>query len=336
MDAPLVYVAISPALVQELGLDQELRRLGERAQVELWPGPGHTAPEALEAALRRAQVLITGWSTPSLVGALAGWSPERSPLRLLAHSAGTVKHLLPPAALERGLLVTHANDSLADAVAEFTLGAIIVAWRNAFAAAERYRAGTGGVAISTMREIRGSTIGIIGASAIGRRLLRLLAPLGARLLLADPFATPAMAAEHGATLVGLGELLRASDIVSLHAPVTPATLGMLGAAEFAAMKQGALFVNTARGRLIDADALLRELQLGRISALLDVTDPTEPLPPGSPFFALENCVLLPHLAGASLEARQRQGRITVDEVLRFIAGEPLQHQVTRERWETMA
>jgi phosphoglycerate dehydrogenase-like enzyme len=270
------------------------------------------------------------------LAALAEWTPDSSALRLVAHSAGTVKRLVPVEALERGLLVTHANESLAEAVAELTLGAIIVAWRNAFASIERYRAGEGPVPIASQREIRGSTVGFIGASAIGRRMMQLLRPLGARLLLADPYATQALAAEHGATLVGLGELLRASDIVSLHAPVTAETIGMLGAAEFAAMRAGALFVNTARGRLIDHDALLAELRAGRISALLDVTDPTEPLPPGSPFFQLENCVLLPHIAGASLEARRRQSRITVDEILRFLAGEPLQHQVTRERWDTMA
>jgi phosphoglycerate dehydrogenase-like enzyme len=335
MNSPLVYVALAPELLRELELDRELGRLGDRAQLELWEGPGRPSPEAVAAALGRAQVLVTGWGVPPLA-ALAEWTPDSSPLRLVAHSAGTVKRLLPVEALERGLLVTHANESLAEAVAEFTLGAIIVAWRNAFASIERYRAGNGPVPIATQRELRGSTVGIIGASAIGRRMMQLLRPLGARLLLADPYATPALAAEHGAALVGLGELLRASDIVSLHAPVTPETIGMLGAAEFAAMRTGALFVNTARGRLIDHDALLTELRAGRVSALLDVTDPTEPLPPGSPFFQLENCVLLPHIAGASLEARRRQGRIIIDEILRFLAGEPLQHQVTRERWDTMA
>jgi phosphoglycerate dehydrogenase-like enzyme len=335
MNSPLVYVALAPELLRELELDRELGRLGDRVQLELWEGPGRPSPEAVAAALGRAQVLVTGWGVPPLA-ALAEWTPDSSALRLVAHSAGTVKRLVPVEALERGLLVTHANESLAEAVAELTLGAIIVAWRNAFASIERYRAGEGPVPIASQREIRGSTVGIIGASAIGRRMMQLLRPLGARLLLADPYATQALAAEHGATLVGLGELLRASDIVSLHAPVTAETIGMLGAAEFAAMRAGALFVNTARGRLIDHDALLAELRAGRISALLDVTDPTEPLPPGSPFFQLENCVLLPHIAGASLEARRRQSRITVDEILRFLAGEPLQHQVTRERWDTMA
>lgn len=335
MKTPLVYVALAPELLRELELDRELPRLDGLAAVELWAGPGHPTPEALAGALARAQVLVTGWGVPRLDG-LADWSAARSPLRLLAHSAGTVKQLLPVEALERGLLVSHANESLADAVAEFTLGAIIVAWRNAFASAERYQAGREGVPIVSQREIRGSTVGIIGASAIGRRMLGLLRPLGARLLLADPYAAPTLAAEHGAVLVGLDELLRASDIVSLHAPVTPETLGMLGAAEFAAMRPGALFVNTARGRLIDHEALLGELRSGRLSALLDVTDPSEPLPPDSPFFQLENCVLFPHIAGASLEARRRQSRITIDEILRFLAGEPLQHQVTRGRWDTMA
>jgi phosphoglycerate dehydrogenase-like enzyme len=246
MNTPLVYVALAPELLRELELDRELDRLRDRARLELWEGPGHPSPEAVAAALGRAQVLVTGWGVPPLA-ALATWTPGGSPLRLVAHSAGTVKRLLPVEALERGLLVTHANESLAEAVAEFTLGAIIVARRNAFASIERYRTGKGQVPIGSQREIRGSTVGIIGASAIGRRLMRLLRPLGARLLLADPYATPALAAEHGAELVGLGELLRASEVVSLHAPVTPETLGMLGAAEFAAIRDGALFVNTARG-----------------------------------------------------------------------------------------
>ncbi len=335
MEKPIIYVALSAAFQQELELTEQLLRLEEVAQVELWEGQSNPTPAALSAAICRAQVLITGWGVAPLTE-LADWSPVRSPLRLVAHSAGTVKQLIPVEAIERGLLVAHANESLAEAVAEFTLGAIIMAWRNAFAAADRYRTRRDRLPIATQREIRGTTIGIIGASAVGRRVMHLLRPLGTRLLLADPYATQAIADQHGATLVNLGDLLRESDIVSLHAPVTPETNGMLGAAEFATMKRGALFVNTARGRLIDHDALLQELRQGRLSALLDVTDPNEPLPADSPLFGLENCVLLPHMAGASLEARRRQSRIIADEILRFLAGEPLQHQVTRARWDTMA
>jgi phosphoglycerate dehydrogenase-like enzyme len=335
MDLPTVYVALASALGQELELEPQLKRLEGIAQIERWEGPGNPTPAAVAAALERAQVLITGWGTPSLA-ALAEWSPQNYALRLVAHTAGSVKHLVPIVAIERGLLVTHANDSLAEAVAEFTLGAIVMARRHAFAAAARMRIGREGLPLAQQHEVRGSTIGIIGASAIGRRVMKLLAPLDVTLLLYDPYCTPAVAAEHGAALAGLHELLRSSQIVSLHAPVTPETIGMLGAAEFAAMQDSALFINTARGRLIDHDALLSELQSGRLAALLDVTDPNEPLPHDSPFFALENCTVLPHLAAVTVEARQRQSQMMIDETLRFLAGEPLRFQVTRARWDTMA
>ncbi|MDZ4719719.1 MAG: hydroxyacid dehydrogenase [Roseiflexaceae bacterium] len=335
MQLPTIYVAIAPTLVQELELEDQLARLQPFAIIERWEGPGNPPADLVADALRRVRVLITGWGTPPLES-LKQWNQDDVAVRLIAHTAGTVKQLLPVAAIERGLLVTHANDSLAEAVAEFALGAIIMARRNAFAAATRMRAGQALLPLASQHEVVGSTIGVIGASAIGRRVLKLLAALDATLLLYDPYCPPAVAASYGAELVGLHELLRRSAIVSLHAPVTPETIGMLGAAEFAAMQDGALFVNTARGRLIDHDALLNELQKGRINALLDVTDPVEPLPFDSPFFQLENCVVLPHMAAVTVQARQRQSRMIVDETLRFLAGEPLHHRVTHERWETMA
>jgi phosphoglycerate dehydrogenase-like enzyme len=330
-----IYVALAPELAAELELDAQLERLAGHAEIERWPGPGNPSTEAVYDALRRAEVLVTGWGTPQLAP-LAHWSPDTFAVRLVFHSAGTVKQLLPPEALERGLLVAHANESLAEAVAEFTVGAIVMARRQAFAARDRLRRGAQALPPAAARELRGSTVGIIGASAIGRRVLSLLRPFGPHLLLSDPFCNPATAAELGAELVPLPELLQRSAVVSLHAPVTPATLGMLGAAEFAALPDGTLFVNTARGRLIDAEALLRELQSGRIAALLDVTDPDEPLPPDSPFLQLENCVVLPHIAAVTLDARRRQSAYTVEEILRYLSGEPLHFLVSRDRWDNMA
>jgi phosphoglycerate dehydrogenase-like enzyme len=332
---PLVYVAVAPERIAELQLADELPRLEAAARVERWAGPGNTSPEAVTDALERAEVVIPGWGTPSLA-ALAEWTPETFPVRLIAHSAGTVKQLIPLPAVERGLKVTHANDSLAEAVAEFTIGVMILARRQFAQAVSRMRSRQPRVAMDRQHELTGSTVGIIGASNIGRRVMRLLAPWHVSILLADPYCSPATAAEYGATLAPLPDLMARSDIVSLHAPVTPETMNMLGPAEFGALKDGALFINTARGRLIDADALLRELQTGRIDAFLDVTDPTEPLQADSPFFDLDNCVVAPHMAAVTVEARQRQSRYTVDEVLRFLHGEPLQHEVSAARWPTMA
>jgi len=331
----LVYLALSPELAEGLYLEPQLDRLRSVAQLEHWPGPGAPPLETVTDALRRAHIVLTGWDTPSLTP-LAEWTPQKFAVRLIAHTAGTVKHLLPVQALERGLIVTHANAALAESVADFTLGAILAARRQMFASASRMKAGQAGMPLSQMRELRGSTVGVIAASNIGRRVMRLLANWDVTLLLYDPHCSPQVAAEHHAALVSLDELLRRSDIVTLHAPITKETIGLLGATQFAAMKDGALFVNTARGVLIDHAALLRELQSGRLYALLDVTDPTEPLPPHSPFFALENCVILPHMAANTVETRRQQSRYAVDEVLRFLAGEPLHYQVTRERWDIMA
>ena len=332
----LVYIALTPELYEQLGLAQTVSTWEPYACVERWPGPGSPPLDVVQEAVQRAAVLVTGWGTPSLIELLRDWSPESSPLRLVAHTAGSVKHLLTRDLLARGVLVSHANDSLAEAVAEFTLGAIIAMRRQMFLSAARYHAHQPAPPFTGMHELPGSVVGIIGASAIGRRVMDWLQPWRVKILLYDPYLPAQQALAWNAECVDLLELFRRADIVSLHAPITPETISMLRGEHFQAMKDGALFVNTARGVLVDHPALLRELQTGRISALLDVTDPTEPLPVDSPFFQLENCVLIHHQAANSLEARLRQGRFTGEDVLAYLEGRPLQHRVHPERWETMA
>lgn len=333
---PTIYIAINPTLYDEIQFGAQAARLEPHARVERWSGAGNPPLEVVVEAMRRCEVLVTGWGTPSLSETLRGWSPERYAVRLVGHTAGSVKHLLAPETLQAGLRVAHSNDSLAEAVAEFTLGTIIACRRQMFWAANRLKAGLRGPAYTTMRELPGSTVGIIGASAIGKRVMDLLRPWQVRVLLADPYATPELAAHYQAELVDLPTLMRASDIVSLHAPVTAETLNMLRGEHFSAMKDGALFINTARGRLIDHAALLAELQSGRIYAALDVTDPTEPLPTDSPFFGLENCVVFPHIAGHSIEARIRQGQMVGDDVLAYLTGAPLKYEVDVKRWGQIA
>ncbi|RPJ40784.1 MAG: hydroxyacid dehydrogenase [Chloroflexi bacterium] len=335
-DKPIVFVAISPDLIAQTGLERFFPQWEESARVERWQGPANPPADLVAEAAGRAEVMVTGWGTPSLIEPLRGWALETSPLRLVVHTAGSVKFLLPGEALERGLLVSHANDSLAEAVAEFTIGAILGMRRQIFLSAQRYKAHQPAPAYTSMRELPGSVVGIIGASAIGRRVMEWLRPWQVKILLFDPYVSAAQAAQWGAEPVSLLDLCRLSDIVSLHAPITPETVGMLGAEHFSAMKTGALFVNTARGVLVDHAALLAELQTGRFSALLDVTDPTEPLPPDSPFFALENCVLVPHQAGNSLEARLRQGKYAGEDVLAYLEHRSLSHRVPPEKWRTMA
>jgi phosphoglycerate dehydrogenase-like enzyme len=333
----LVYIAINSQLFDEIRFHDYLPALESAARVELWNGAGNPSLEVVLAAAQRAEVLVTGWGTPGLAEALLEWSPQTSPLRLLAHTAGSIHHLVRQETVSRGLLVTHANDSLAEAVAEFTLGAFIAMRRQMFLCYAHYKEAKPAPRFQVMNELPGSVIGIIGASAIGRRVMDLLRPWHVHLLLYDPYASIETAAAYGAERVeDLVELFRRSDIISLHAPITPETIGMLRTEHFSAMKDGALFVNTARGRLVDHPALLAELQKGKIWAMLDVSDPTEPLPPDSPFFSLENCVLIPHQAGNSVQARLRQGRFIAEDILSYLAGKPLRYQVRAERFPTMA
>lgn len=336
MNKPLIFIAISPELFEQTGLGKYLLAWEKYAVIERWMGPGNPSSEVIVDACSRAAVLVTGWGTPSLHTFLPKWSPETSSLRLVAHTAGSVKFLVTGDALDKGLFVTHANDSLAEAVAEFTVGAIIAMRRQMFLSAARYRQHQPAPGYLTMRELPGSIVGIIGASAIGRRVIEWLKPWRVQILLADPYLNPAQASALGAEKSGLLELFQCSDIVSLHAPITPETMGMLRAEHFKAMKDGALFINTARGVLVDHTALLAELRTGRISAFLDVSDPAEPLPEDSPFFDLENCVLIPHQAGNSMEARLRQGQFIGEDVLAYLEGRPLQHRILPERWATMA
>lgn len=134
----------------------------------------------------------------------------------------------------------------------------------------------------------------------------------------------------GARPAGLDELLSRCDVVSVHAPATPQTRGLLGRAQLGLMRDGAVLINTARGELVDTGALIDEVRSGRLTAVLDVTDP-EPLPAGSPLFDIPGVFLTPHVAGSHGNEIERLGRNTIAELRRLVAGEPLANQVQRAR-----
>ncbi|NUO36458.1 MAG: hydroxyacid dehydrogenase, partial [Dermatophilaceae bacterium] len=172
----------------------------------------------------------------------------------------------------------------------------------------------------------GRRVGVVGASRIGRRLLDLLRPFDLRPSLTDPYVDEAEAAALGVPLLPLDDLLRTSHIVTLHAPSTPETRHLMGRRELALMPDGAVLINTARGALVDHDALTAELRTGRLSAILDVTDP-EPLPPGSPLYDLPNVFVTPHLAGSQGNEVARLGSVVAQEADRFVRGEELAYAV---------
>jgi phosphoglycerate dehydrogenase-like enzyme len=316
--------AMDPVYLPKLFAEPNLSRL--RAVLDIDPdlvardfGDDRTA-----AALADAEVIVTGWGAPRLDPPVLAAAPK---LRAVLHAAGSVQWI-DRAVYERGIAVVSAQQANAVPVAEYTLGMILLAGKDIFGLRERFRiergfvigedhGGTGNF---------GRTVGLIGASRIGRRVLELLRPFDFEVLLADPHVEADEAARLGARLVGLDALMAGADIVSVHAPDLPETRRLVNAERLAAMKDGAVLVNTARGSLVDTDALVAELATGRISAILDVTDP-EPLPADSPLFDLPNLFLTPHVAGSQGNELARMGRFIVEEAERLAAGEPLLHAV---------
>jgi phosphoglycerate dehydrogenase-like enzyme len=316
-ERPKLVVAMRPDIL-DLVLPAPLRARLD-AVADVCPAVA-TRWEDAGAALATAEVLLTGWGCPPLDAAAL----ERAPrLAAVVHAAGSVKGHLGPEVWQRGIAVSSAADANAAPVVEFTMATIWLAARRTLRSAAGYAAGH----VPDLGERQGAdgaTVGVIGASRIGRGVIARLtaAPAGFRVLLADPYVPADEAARLGVEPVPLDELFARSDIVTVHAPDLPETRHLVDARRLALLRDGAAVVNTARGRLVDTEALTRECAAGRLDAYLDVTEP-EPLPPAHPLHRLPNALLTPHIAGCQGSEVRRLGGYAVDEVERWVRGEPL-------------
>jgi phosphoglycerate dehydrogenase-like enzyme len=189
--------------------------------------------------------------------------------------------------------------------------------------------------VSSGETILGRTVGLVGFGRIGKAFARLIGPFGVQLLVHDPACSDEVIADHGGKSSKLDDLLSLSSVVVLAAGLTPKSRGLLDQRRLGLMKNGTYLINVARGGLIDLEALLSELRLGRISAALDVTDPLEPLPSDHELRQMPNVLLTPHIAAGGIEMRRAIGEVAVSEVVRFCKGEELQNVVTREMLATM-
>lgn len=232
------------------------------------------------------------------------------------------------AAASRGIRVAFVPDYGVDTVADHAVALIYTAARRIPQYDRLMRESRGLVeahAVGSFDELASSTVGLIGTGRIGRAVAERLAPSGARLIAYDPFADPSQTP--GVELLSLEQVLAQADILSLHAPATPETHRLIRAETIALMKSTVVLVNTARGSLVDTDALAHALSTGRIAgAAIDVVDP-EPLPPESPLWDAPNAVLTPHVAFYSNQSLDRLERLAAEEAERAIRGEPLRCEV---------
>ena len=253
---------------------------------------------------------------------------DRMPgLKLIAVSRGGPVSIDLKSARRRGVRVCNAPGRNASAVAEFTIGAILVETRMIRAGHEALRNGAWRGDLyrvdRTGRELSEMTVGLIGYGQIGTRVVKLLKPFGCRILVNDPYVQLSEQDRFdGVEQVRFQFLLRQSDVVSLHFRVTRQTVGLIGPKQFAAMKSGAYFINTARGSLVDYDALYHALVSGHLAGAALDTFALEPVPHDWPLLQLPNVTLTPHIAGASVKTVTIAAQAAAEEVRRYLRGLP--------------
>lgn len=251
-------------------------------------------------------------------------------LRAVFYGAGSVKSVVSDAFWTRGIRITSAARCNAIPVAEYTVANVILSlkhfWRYAMGMQRERRF------IPEQNELGAFqvTIGLISLGAIGRLVAQRLRGYDVRVIASDPFCPAGEAQALGVELVPLDEVFRASDVVSLHTPWLPETEGLITGRHFCLMRQNATFINTARGIVVREEEMLDVLQARPdLTAILDVIWPDPPAT-GSRLFTLPNVILTPHLAGAVGRECRRLGYYMVEELDRYLAGDPLQGEVTRE------
>ena len=250
-------------------------------------------------------------------------------LRVIAKHGVGVDNVDVAAARARGITITFTPGANSQAVAEHALTLMLVLARRVALVSRMLRQGEFDRArqLAVAEDLHGKTLGLVGLGNVGARLAAICRQgLAMRVLAFDPYVTAARTAELGVEHVTeLPPLLQQSDVISVHAPLTPETRGIIGATALAQMKPTAILINCARGGLVDEGALLEVLRANRIAGAGLDTFSTEPLPTDHPLLQLENVVVTPHVAGASQEAFKAMAETLADDVLHVLRGESPVH-----------
>ena len=310
-----------------------LDRLREQAQVDIWGDDLPPPRDELLAALAEAEGLIC-LLTDNIDAGLLQEAPN---LRAISTMAVGYDHIDIEAATANGVLVTHTPGVLTETTADFTFALLLSAARRLPEGERAVREGrwsSWSPSFLLGRDVHGATLGIVGLGEIGLAVARRARGFDMRVLYHSRTRKPAAEEELGCVYVGFDELLDESDFVSVHLPLTPETRHLFGNAAFERMKTTAIFVNTARGAVVDEAALMRALESQAIAgAAVDVAE-VEPLPRHDPLLRLPNLLATPHIASASVATRSRMAEMAVDNLLSALAGETPAHCVNPQIIDT--
>lgn len=310
--------------------DEGLNRIAAACDVDLWPQQLPPPSDTLRDRIKDCDGLVS-LLTDRIDGPLLDAAPR---LKVVSNYAVGFNNVDVPACSARGVCVGNTPGVLTDATADTAVMLLMAAARRLGESAADAKAGrwlTWEPLGWLGQDLAGRTLGIVGMGRIGFAVAkRLHHGWGMTVLYTEQVPRPEADREFGARRVEIDELLARSDFVSAHVDLNPSTKGMFGAEKFKKMKRTAVFVNTARGPLVDQAALAEALRSGTIFAAgLDVTDP-EPLPPDHELYGLANCVIVPHIASATVGTRDAMARICAENLLAGVRGEPLPAWVNPE------
>lgn len=283
--------------------------------------------------LGEVEVIMSSWGAPVLDEALLTHAPK---LKVIFYGAGSIRYFVTEASWQRNIRVSSAYRFNAISVTEYALATILLSLKRFWHYTQLVKRERMFPEYRPLPGNYGSTVGIVSLGSVGRGVLKRLKHHDLKVVTYDPFLKEEEAKRLEVERVSLEELFKRADVVSLHTPALEETHKMIKKEHFASMKDGATFINTARGTVIDEAALIEVLhERLDLYAILDVTDP-EPPATESPLYDLPNVLLTPHIAGNVARERERQGQAMLEELRRYLAGEPLQHEITLEQAKIMA
>jgi phosphoglycerate dehydrogenase-like enzyme len=324
-----VSLLMTPGLQDTLFNDAERLRLSEYCDVIRWsPAQDQPYPDS--------DILLASWGCPKFDAALLEAMPS---LKMVAYAAGTIKKIVSDEFWERDIPITSAAAANAIAVAEYTVAAMVFMAKNVRHGSEQYVSDDKQTFLTLRdkpRGFNGLNVGLVGASHVGREVIRLLKSYNVKIAIYDPYLTVEEAAVLGVKKMELNGLMAWSDVLSVHAPKLPETEKLIGREQLSLMRAGSFFINTARGTIVDYEALAEITPQKNIEAVIDVTDPDEPLSADNPLRHQPNIMITPHIAGSRGNEQQLMGTLAIEEIIRHVKGEPLRYAVAQSELDHIA
>ncbi|HDD69099.1 MAG TPA: D-glycerate dehydrogenase [Candidatus Korarchaeota archaeon] len=300
--------------------ERGFNKIAEQFEVDLWPEEAPPPKDVIIERVKDVDALVSLLTDP-IDAEVMDAAPR---LKIISQYAVGYDNIDVKAATERGIYVTNTPGVLTETVADFTMALMMAVSRRVVEADKYIRSGKWKVGWHPLyflgADLYGATLGIVGLGRIGSAVARRAKGFNMRILYYDVVRREDLEKELGLKYVDLDTLLKESDFVTLHVPLLPETKDMIGERELKLMKPTAYLINTSRGKVVDEKALIRALKEGWIAgAALDVFY-QEPTPPDNPLLELDNVVVTPHIASASLETRSRMAEIVAENLIAFKEG----------------